>query len=408
MEGFGVKRTKFLAVWLALAASPLAAQEAPRSHAARQQYAAWQAEASDLWINDAEAVESAPYDGSHDPWCGDGCYEPCCQMSCCGAGCGGGCGCCCPAWVAYGDWLHWRTSRSGLDYVAVGMEGQMTDGIEASLRYVDPSFDSGGFRVGMYRVGPGCWDVGGRFTRFATRDSAATFAPNNTLIPTRIPAPFLSFEDGVEFAESTYAVDLDVVDIEVGYHLVRNCRTNVRAFGGARLAFIDQRMDSFYRSVWEDDLISSLFFSLDTTVQERLNMDAYGAMVGIEGRTRLHNRITAFGRASAGLLLANFSGRLSLSRDSDDQVVAAENGGTVTIKYGEQRMISTLDIAGGFGYILVENCRQTLELQAGYELQGWFNMADFLNLTERQAANSARNDATLGFDGVFIRLVGTW
>ena len=295
-------------------------------------------------------------------------------------------------WRFSADYLQWRTSRSGLDYL-------VTDDATAFLfsgqvRDINPGSQPG-FRVGIGLVLDDGWDFGGRYTNYTAANGAHFVDPDEQSFATRVnPDAFLLGDGDIAEATSIFSVDLEQIDAEMGFWSIRDEFTQVRLFGGGRLGSLDQRMNTTY--IDSDNIPDTVF------VGERLNMDFFGGQLGVDGHTRLWRGLTAFGNFRTAALLGNFRGSLR-------EIEVGPDATRASLDYSYQQMVFNVEAAAGVGYIVFESGKSTIELQGGYELNSWFNMPDFFNATDELIEpHPGRNLSTLAFDGWFVRLTGTW
>jgi hypothetical protein len=303
--------------------------------------------------------------------CGNACSscpEPCCTQSGC---------------FASVDWLSWKARRSGMDYAHVADAGGLSALGSKNRRL---GYDrANGVRLGLgYRTTTG-WEVAGVYTYFHTND-AETTAPANGVIPTRIhPGDAPSGVAATAAANSS--LDMDVMDFEVGRWFHPNACTDVRIFGGARWAIIDQDFNVTYDGdkgfgAYDNQMVST-----------PSKMDGYGLRIGGEGHWKVGRGVSLFGKTAISVLAAQFDNRY-LEQDGT-------TGLLTDVRDTVHQAVPVLEVAMGVAYE-----RENVEFAAGYELANWFNMADRVGYTnDGLATGVSGNDTTdLLLHGIFVRL----
>jgi len=303
----------------------------------------------------------------------------------------------------YVDWLFWKGRRCGLEYAFAPASFSLPL-LNGSYHDVHPDYDSG-FRVALGYTTCQGYDLGFRYTRFSTdaHDHLSSLVPE--IIPLRLVTP--SFNTLFLEADAKYSLDYNLIDIELGSYAIRECETALKLFMGARIAVIDEEINTSYLLVpSENPLIISAHETLDLT--------AYGLSVGFEYERELLCNFGLFVRGSGALLVGDYE---SKHQEFNEQVEVQLNN----LKAHNTCLLSELEIALGLDYLVYQCCETTVRLGIGYEFQGWFNTRDFLNLNSQPFTTdgvaedslllpflSARNQGTFGVDGLFVRLAGSF
>ena len=299
-----------------------------------------------------------------------------------------------PGWLIHADWLYWKAHRNGLDF-AINDGNDPLIGIfgPADVARIRPDHDSG-FRIGVFRQSSSGLDFGVRYTNFESDTSTSLADPDGVSLATRIhPDIAADVDTNVALATSSYDLDYELLDLETGYRLEINCDSSVRPFAGIRFAQIDQGLSTVYAD--ELDLSDDVVL-----VSESMDMDSWGLYAGSEGQFGM-GRFQIFGRGAVGLHHARFDGQVT---ELDVDAVDLD----LSVTDGDRRIVASLEAQVGLGYQVHESCRGGVDLQVGYDIQKWFNMADFVRFNDDvHEQNLASNDSSLGLDGWFVRLLVT-
>jgi Legionella pneumophila major outer membrane protein precursor len=311
----------------------------------------------------------------------------------------GGCAECNPSnWLIQADWLYWKAHRNGLDYAILDTAADPVLGV-ADVARIRPDHESG-FRIAIFRQSSNGMDFGVRYTNYDSRPGDTLTDPTGNSSATRLhPDVVVGSPDvgdqNVVAATSGYDLEYELLDLEAGYRLEFNCNSSVRPFTGIRFAQIDQQIDSRYGDAAD-------FSTNVTQVLESVDMDSWGLFGGTEVQWGLGGRgLHVFGRGAAGLHHARFDSSFAELEVDEDVFVAR-------VTDGDRRIVASLEAQVGLGYQLYQGCRGGIDLQVGYDIQKWFNMADFLSFEDDVLeASLDRNDASLGLDGWFVRVMVT-
>jgi hypothetical protein len=304
-------------------------------------------------------------------------------------------------WVVEADWLYWKAHRNGLDFAILDAAADPILG-PADVVRIRPDHDSG-FRIGLFRRSSSGLDAGVRYTHFDSRSDGSIVDPAGNSTATRIH-PDIAADVGDQSlvaGVSEYDLEYRLLDLEAGYTLDINCNSSVRPFAGLRFAHIDQGLDSLYGDAVD-------FSGIEVVrVLESVDMDSWGLFAGAEAQWGLGGRgLHVFGRGAAGLHHARFD-----SQFIEFEVPPLEAGDdpfNARVTDGDRRIVPSLEAQVGLGYDVYEGCRGSLGVQVGYDLQTWFNMADFIKFNDDiLEGNIDRHATSLGLDGWFIRVLVT-
>ena len=306
----------------------------------------------------------------------------------------------CPAWYGEKDYLLWRVNRSGLDVGIYDLDADDDMGPGQIVR-IQPDYDSG-FRLAFGRHTSSGWDFAVRWTRLDLGDSTSFEDYTEYSEPTRIhPSDSANIgDDDVGFAQSSYDVDLNFVDIEMGYTIDFR-RASFRPFGGIRLADINQAMLTYYTDF--DDRFDDDF----TRVAETIGMDSVGFYFGSGVHVPLiDRRLDLLGRLATGVHISEFD---SAFREADFDDIDTFDDFNFRVSGAERQGVGSLEVSVGLLMHLWQGRRLVVDLAAGYEMQSYFNMVDFISFDDDMAlANLDRGSANLTLDGTFLRMVTTY
>ncbi|MBW3543583.1 MAG: hypothetical protein KY476_25310, partial [Planctomycetes bacterium] len=197
-----------------------------------------------------------------------------------------------PAWVAHIDWLNWKASRDGLDFLISGndADGAVGPGNVKRIR----QGRNNGIRLGLFRRSPAGWDAGVRYTEIDSQGRNQVFSALAMMSATRIHPSGADLGDAdISNAKSQYHLAYDLVDLEAGRWMSVGDAAAVRPFGGLRVARIDQDLHTMYSRFLTGDVV---------VVHEVSNMSSVGFLLGGDGHWHPGDgRWKLFGRAAAGL-----------------------------------------------------------------------------------------------------------
>lgn len=297
-----------------------------------------------------------------------------------------------------GEWLYWKTRRSDLDYAIVG-ESTIDEGSDnipdGKVHSICPDYDHG-YRISALYNCDGCWTFGFNYTSFSTSDTSdVKRITQEDIFPSRKQSYVLNADDrDLQYAQATYDVDLNQYDIAFGfYSVLPSFNSQIRSFGGIRIAFLDQSMSTIYDEDYNENE------ELADKLKETLEMDAIGAVMGFEGRWGICEGAYLFGSFSGGLLVAEFDSKWELINYDNDS-----SGETLMRIKNEQCLpISVFHINAGIQYDLCRFLCANWDIKAGYELHQWCQMPDFIRTIDNNIT-LGRDKASLGFDGFFVKL----
>ncbi|CCB90864.1 MOMP-like family protein [Waddlia chondrophila 2032/99] len=316
----------------------------------------------------------------------------------------------CEGWSIYADYLYWRPRKCDLDYAITYIENgsELQEAFATGLSGICPSYDSG-FRIGILKAF-GDLDFGVHYTWFRSKDGSSinNVGEDFLILPTKIGGASLFVTDGIQLAASDYKIELNQVDVELGYHLELSDCLAARLFSGFRYANIKQTQDSVYSSNINDQFAESSLNQVDV-IHQKADLDFYGLYVGNKASYKICDCFDFFGGLSLGI------GVGEVSQDFDHK--GKSIGGTDytqadLVNESCWKSIAVLDLNVGITFPLCNVCCTDLAFSVGYEFHQWFNLGGFTSLSrtvdsEGEAAGRglvSSNCCDLGFDGLFVRL----
>lgn len=254
-----------------------------------------------------------------------------------------------PGWSAAGEVLVWQLRQQALDY-AISADGSASAVGVGPTNRIDFSPEAG-FRFQAGYRAPNGWDVSFRFTNFLNRGvSAATAPPGGTLWATR-SHPLDNEEAQTAQAEADF--EYQTYDLEVGRWFEVNSSAAVRMFGGLRWLNADQGLLIAYDGNDFNDGI----------VSDARSDQAIGIRLGAEGRCIVGRNWRLFARGAGTVA----------SSSSDSRLTEIDNGGTeliVDVEDSVTHPLTNLEAAIGVCWE-----RGPWQIQGGYEMTGWMNLA---------------------------------
>lgn len=300
----------------------------------------------------------------------------------------------CEGWSVYADYLYWTVRRCDLDYAF------SYDGTINGLYSVCPSYDSG-FRIGVLKA---CGDVdfGVHYTYFKGKDSAYVTNENNSIGQTRLnPGTFQIADGDIELATAGYSVELNQLDLELGYHLeVSDCLA-ARLFTGFRFANIKQDLATIYSEDLNDPLGESTANEAEFGYF-RTEIDFYGLYLGNKASYKVSDCFDFFGGFSLGIGVGEVEQKYAHLYQPGGQAELDERD---YFSGNCWKAMGVLDLNLGVTFPLCNVCCTDWALSFGYEFHHWFNASDFASVTrDMDGADFSAGCCDLGFDGLFVRL----
>ncbi len=292
---------------------------------------------------------------------------------------------CCPSTWFRADLLYWQPHLRSVDYASTEDGSSLAIGAGRTHRV---EFDRDpGFRVGLGHMTDMGWGLGVEYTYFSSSTGVATVER-----PGGVGQLFstLSHPGGPEEADiatATTTLDYATYDITAATRVVDREYQSFDIFGGLRWATIVNELDAFFDG---RDFVNG-------TIEDRMDVNAFGVAFGTEGHWRLRSGWFIFGRSSFAALYGNIRNtRVETNLNGAEQLVDFEDEYVEPLFNFETR----IGLAKSLG-----RC----EVRAGYDLNIWTGIGDRVRFTddiEETAYSAASGDLLL--EGFFLQLAYSW
>lgn len=293
----------------------------------------------------------------------------------------------------HADWLYWKARRSGLDFAIPGTA--VGGGPQGTLKSVSPKFDHG-FRIGLFKDFGEDSSVGLRYLIYKNSSSQSQRKSPAELLATRNhPGALGAIVDPLTAASSEFGVDYNVLTLEVHHSLdIAGERGAIKPLAGLVMHFLDQRFKTVYTKST----------NLTATIKENLDATGYGVLVGFEGTYEICGAFGFLSRFVTGLAITDFTNKWL------SQVNAGGSLSTyVDVKKSFWLIIPNWEVQLGLTYDLSDCFCSDWNLVFGYEMRNYCCMPDFIHWVDDNAiGNMTRNGSNIGFDGIFLRIIGTF
>jgi hypothetical protein len=295
--------------------------------------------------------------------------------------------CCGGTIFGYVDFLYWRLQQGSLAYVIENHNNSSI--LDGHCCCIEPEYDYG-FRVGLGYRTCDCWDIALQYTYWQTDDHASCTDQYGQMLVTR------AHPDACEnayYARSNYEIEMHIADLTIGTCFKPCGDVTLRPFFGARVALIDQDLHTVYA-----DEVNPLVATRTDTIVEEVDMISYGVIAGMDMTVPMFCGFGLFGHFGASGMYADFD-------VSYDSVCEAYPESGVVYSCDCDRVIGMIELAAGLQWEWCFCDCFTVKVAAGWEVQTWFNMIDFVNFTDGNNDGSlARNNQSFGVEGPFVRL----
>jgi hypothetical protein len=278
---------------------------------------------------------------------------------------------------ASAEYLNWTLRRRDQDFAISSDPGAIviSGGEIHELQYQGAP----GFRSTLgYRLSNG-WKVGVVYTGFETESSGTAEDGLGTLYATR-SHPDLNRRAGLASAQSSF--DMTILDLEVRNSLTLGDRATLTLLGSFRWADVGQAFSVTY---------DGIDFPQGGTVTSLASQDGFGLRIGATARWDVTDHLYLIGGADTSLLHSNTS--ISLNET---------NGATSTVDVADtySQVLPVLAASAGAGVQLGD-----LTLEAGYEMQAWFDLGDRMGfLDDQHLGIFSHTNHNLLMDGFYLRL----
>jgi hypothetical protein len=291
----------------------------------------------------------------------------------------------------YGDYLYLNPGDAASTSVAVPINGAIIPPFNpripvGSVLRADPSFGSGfRFGFGIRPNQPSQWDASYTHystseVQFAAIDPATGLVLESLLVHPATTAADTFFLDAA--AESS--VGFQLVDIDYRRYISDQCTHRMNFLFGARLAKLDQDLDSRFTNAISIEEVFS-----------RVRFEGAGLRTGLEGTWMSPNTgFYVYGNAYASFLAGKFR----------SSFVQQDNfaGTVVDASYSDDRIVPLLDIELGVGW---RSRNDRWYLSGGYTFSAWTNVVSTSSWITAVHDGAYDNiDDTLTFNGVTGRV----
>lgn len=306
------------------------------------------------------------------------------------------------------DWLYWKARRCDLDLATINGVTPLTNllaDIATPGRTVclDHKYRSG-VRVAAGMEWCSGFGFGFEYTYFNPNEHTrvAVDGVADVVTLTRVPGLLVPGVGArtVLGVDGRFDLKLNLLDLLFTYKYGCNPCRDVRAFFGARLAWIDDRLLTTYSGA----IVTTGVPLYELDLFEKNNLNAYGLTVGGQVFQDLFCSLGVYLKAGFSVLYGSYDLQ-SRTRYVTTSVVTPFPG--YNVKDDCSCLLSTLDLAFGLGFKGCEFCCARWSLFVGYEFHNWFEYRDYLRpLTDATTLLNVyvRNKSDLGFDGLFVRL----
>jgi hypothetical protein len=277
------------------------------------------------------------------------------------------------------DYLYAKPRRDTQDFAILDPVNNNVP--VGAIQSLDWEWRSGLRAGGGLRLPGEGWEAGIFYTYLHDAVSGSVTAPDGGILFATLTHP--GTVEQVTSADAASSFNYHVFDLEIGRHFKACPSLDLRLFGGARFARIDQRFNVLY-----DGGDANIDF-----VSTRLNFNGGGARLGAEGDWAFLGNLSLFTRAAGSLVLGEFS----------SHVAETNNAGATTLVDVSQRfdkVVPVLELAVGVAWRYKE-----LRVSAGYEFTNWFGLVDQPDFVDDlHQGKFSRRISDVSLDGLVARL----
>jgi hypothetical protein len=254
-----------------------------------------------------------------------------------------------------------------------------------SNQSINPKY-SPAFRVGLRYIPTETNDVELNWTHLYTNDGASVAGASNQMVgPSYEIGPDSAvFKNAQGAATSRY----DAVNFDAGHTFCADCLFQLRVFGGAEFARIDQTVSAMFQS------LDGLTTAANTT--DSLFTGA-GPRLGMKGQYAI-GYFQFFGEAAVAGLIGTTQSRINFSATSPALLglgVTQPNTQSLTSP-NETQVIPSFDARIGTAYIFPPSNYGQFKLEAGYQA------AVYINAVNQYALTQVTTPPVAGSVGVFL------
>lgn len=295
--------------------------------------------------------------------------------------------------------LYLKPSSDRLDY-AITYPG-LADVVAGDVQTVTPDYDWG-YRVSLGYIFPGtARDVTVTYSNFnhKTKDSVIVEDPAflvSTVTPL-ITADVLSTR-----SDASAKFNYQTLDVDFGQYFNIGCNTRVKLIAGVRFADLDSKFKARYDSVLPDD---EIFDSTAILTAQKNTFKGVGPRAGVNLEYGFGNGFGVVAQTTTALLVGNNTNNF-FQRDVsfvDDVAVTDE---TASFHQNKQtRVVPNLTgkLGVNYNYEFCNPSRTHLTVEAGYQVDHYFNIADRLNGAQALGLDG-RSATDTSFNGPYVGL----
>jgi len=310
--------------------------------------------------------------------------DPCCRNPC-------------SDFSAYVDYLLWEPRNCQLHYAATDDNPSNPLAERGRIYGVNPHLRSA-FRLG---VAKDCneWDYGVRYTYFSSDYTNNVTDEDGYLASTRLNSVFRQTTDGaIQYAMGNYDVDLNQIDLELGYDRDYDCETEMRFYGGFRIAELDEKLTATYYSDLDDAGSNTPDSAADRNFN-RASLHAYGFYLGSKVERTFCRCFYFYGDLSIGALVGKSNREWQQLQSAGGGNAFGEDG-DYKLQNKCNRLVGNLDLALGIGYRFA-NCWY---LSFGYEYNQWWNVDNSFLMGDFNSLQAKTSSDSFSLDGYVVRL----
>ncbi len=279
------------------------------------------------------------------------------------------------------DYLLVRARRNALDFALLGPS--QTDTGVGSIQSLGWETRSA-FRTGIgYQFPDNHWRLTAFYTNLYTSgNTSLTVPPGGQLFATLTRGGSV---DDVTSAAGFTSLYYNVLDLDATRLFQVDPRLEVQAFGGGRLALIDQKVDAFYSGgsagPTTDAVHSPVYFT------------GAGLTGGGQAFYKLWHNLGVYGRGRVSLLSGHFRNFLS-------ETIGNGQVAIVNVREEYYQVVPVTDLSAGVAWQ-----GEHWNLRVGYELVNWYNMVNSPDFpTEANIGKVERRTSNLTLESLAVQL----
>jgi hypothetical protein len=277
------------------------------------------------------------------------------------------------------DYLLIKPRRNALDYAVVAPNrDQIPSGSVESLEWELRS----AFRFGLGYELANSWRLGVHYTYLHSTDSATVNAPAGGAVYATLTRA--GTFDQVATATATANLNYNVIDVEASKFAALCDSLGLNVFGGARVAWIDQKFSATYNG--------GPFGANNATVDTPVFFEGAGLTLGAEAVWKIYRGLGLYGRARGSLLSGRFRNFLTETNNNGQNVI-------VDVRERYYQLVPVLELGAGVSFQT-----EHVYVGIGYDVANWFNMTDSLDFPSTNIGKPERRTSDLMLEGLSVRL----